>query len=286
MLGALQWWVAWLAAVGLGIMLVAGAAAYAQQSNVEEVINGCYHKNQGMLRVVESADDCRPPELPISWNQQGIQGETGAQGPQGIQGEQGPQGETGAQGPQGPQGEQGETGAQGPQGETGPTGPQGEQGERGEPGEPGITGLAGQVCPDGEAVVGFTANGSLLCSNFEPTGCSSTTLSHTMSSQTTTLIANFMYEQRWPGGQVTVGTPDCNVTIQRPSGRIDLVGTLGDPWTIVSFEGFGNASIQTVHEPVCRSFAAFSTGVTADRPSCSSADGQTASSAMLTIAAN
>jgi hypothetical protein len=81
-----------------------------------QVINGCYQKNNGQLRIVNSASDCRPSEVFISWNQSGSPGPVGPQGPEGPQG---------PVGPAGPQGSKGETGATG---ELGPAGPQGPAG--------------------------------------------------------------------------------------------------------------------------------------------------------------
>jgi hypothetical protein len=66
-----------------------------------------------------------------------------------------------------------------------------------------------------------------------------------------------------------LGTPTCNVTLQRPSGSILLVGTLGDAWQITGRTGFGAATL-TVNQPSCNSPAAIP-NVTANRPSCSSA---------------
>src|SRR5215216_2951876 len=118
--------------VGLMVaaLLVAAAGFVAAQ---DTVINGCYDKKTGVLRYLQSGS-CRPTETAISWNQQGLKGDTGPQGPQGAQG---PQGEDGVQGPAGPKGEDGATGATGPQG---PAGPQGEKGATGDTGEKGATG--------------------------------------------------------------------------------------------------------------------------------------------------
>ena len=56
----------------------------------DELIYGCYKKNNGQLRIVENPGQCRPSELPISWNQVGPQGPAGPQGPEGPQGPPGP----------------------------------------------------------------------------------------------------------------------------------------------------------------------------------------------------
>ncbi len=74
----------------------------------------------------------------------------GAVGPEGPQGEQGPMGLTGLQGPVGPEG---------PQGAVGPPGP---QGERGPPGE-GITSVSGLFCSPGSTLIGFAADGTIVC---------------------------------------------------------------------------------------------------------------------------
>lgn len=48
------------------------------------MIHGCYQERKGSLRVVETTADCIPPEVAISWNQQGPKGEKGDKGDQGI----------------------------------------------------------------------------------------------------------------------------------------------------------------------------------------------------------
>lgn len=60
-----------------------------------KVMNGCYHKINGQLRIVNGAANCDSIEVFIQWN------EDGPAGPQGIQGTQGPQGPKGDQGIQG-----------------------------------------------------------------------------------------------------------------------------------------------------------------------------------------
>jgi hypothetical protein len=67
----------------------------------ENVLNGCYQKVNGQLRIVSDTSQCNPSELPISWNI------AGPQGPAGLQGPAGPQGPEGAQGPAGPEGPEG-----------------------------------------------------------------------------------------------------------------------------------------------------------------------------------
>jgi collagen triple helix repeat protein len=126
-----------------------GGIAVATIPGSDSVVNGCYEKRTGILRVIdtEAGKACITRyETPINWNQkgpkgepglQGIQGDKGQQGLQGIQGEKGVQGEKGIQGEkglQGVQGEKGETGDQGLQGIQGERGPEGARGETGPPG--------------------------------------------------------------------------------------------------------------------------------------------------------
>jgi hypothetical protein len=47
------------------------------------LILGCYNKNVGQLRIVQSHSECRASELPIIWNQLGPPGPAGPQGPPG-----------------------------------------------------------------------------------------------------------------------------------------------------------------------------------------------------------
>src|SRR5215211_7775745 len=141
-------------------LLVAAAGFVAAQ---DTVINGCYDKKTGVLRYLQSGS-CRPTETAISWNQQGLKGDTGPQGPQGAQGPQGLKGDTGAPGPKGdtgapgpkgdtgapgPQGPKGDTGQQGPKGDTGQQGLKGDTGAQGPKGEDGVQGPAGPKGEDG-----------------------------------------------------------------------------------------------------------------------------------------
>src|SRR5512139_865400 len=70
----------------------------------DELIYGCYKKNNGQLRIVKDPAQCRPPEVPITWNQIGPVGPTGPQGEPGATGAMGPTGPTGPEGPEGPAG--------------------------------------------------------------------------------------------------------------------------------------------------------------------------------------
>ena len=110
-------------AAAVTVALAAGAA-YATIPGSSGVINGCYGKQNGHLRVIdtETGQSCGNFETPISWNQQGLKGDTGLAGPPGAKGDKGDTGETG---PAGAQGEKGDKGDPGPPGPVGPPGPGG-----------------------------------------------------------------------------------------------------------------------------------------------------------------
>jgi hypothetical protein len=99
--------------------MLAGAAgvALATIPGSAGVINGCYEKRTGILRVIdtEAGKTCTSFETPISWNQAGPKGDPGPAGPAG------PTGADGAPGPAGPQGVPGPPGPQGEKGDPGPT---------------------------------------------------------------------------------------------------------------------------------------------------------------------
>ena len=274
----------WLLAGAVVGSIVAGGAAFAAIPDSSGVINGCYQKNVGNLRVIDpgSGDKCRPSEIPISWSQTGPKGATGATG---ATGPQGPKGDTGATGPIGPQGLKGDTGATGATGPTGATGatgpagatgatgaqgPKGDTGPQGIPGPSGDPGLANQTCPTGASVTGFNAAGNIVCSNVTPPPtCSPQTLTTTMTSSSDggpMLTA----AELWPGGTVTVGTPTCNVTIGRPSGRIDATGLTANGWSVVSRTGFGTA-VLSPQMANCATPGAISETITNNRPACTSA---------------
>ncbi|HUQ62465.1 MAG TPA: hypothetical protein VM121_01770 [Acidimicrobiales bacterium] len=93
---------------GFVVLTVGTAYATIPSGNV---INGCYSKSGGALRVIDgSVTACKSGETSLAWN---VQGPVGPQGPAGATG---PAGGTGPIGPVGPAGPQGLTGAQGPAG--------------------------------------------------------------------------------------------------------------------------------------------------------------------------
>lgn len=83
-------------AAGTAVVLAVAGVAVASIPNADNVINGCYNNGSGTLRVIDtSSSQCTSKETPISWNQQGVQGEPGAPGTQGAPGAAGPQGQPG-----------------------------------------------------------------------------------------------------------------------------------------------------------------------------------------------
>jgi hypothetical protein len=277
--------VRWLLVGAVVGAVLAGAAAFAAIPDSSGVINGCYQKNVGNLRVIDpsAGGSCRPSEIGISWSQTGPQGPPGPQGPQGPKGDTGATGATGPAGPAGPPGPKGDPGATGA---TGPAGPAGPPGPKGDPGE---LSLANQTCPAGAFVTGFDAVGHIVCSNVTPPPtCSPTTLTTTMTSFSNN---DFIRVEEWPGGQVTLGTPTCHVTIQVPSGRIDVTGLTLPGWSVVSMVGFGTAVLSPAMAS-CATPGAISEAVVNNRPACTSAlsfvffSGPFHSSAALSIAAS
>src|SRR5262245_32956451 len=80
-------------------VLAGGGAALATIPGGGGVVNGCYDKDTGKLRVIDSATaSCKAGESPLNWNLVGPQGPAGPAGPAGAPGRDG------AAGPQGPAG--------------------------------------------------------------------------------------------------------------------------------------------------------------------------------------
>src|SRR3954470_24501954 len=78
-----------------GITLVAGAGVDKKKS---DTINGCAKKQDGRLRMVAGAANCKRGERAVQWNVEGPHGPAGAQGPAGTQGSPGTAGGGGAAG--------------------------------------------------------------------------------------------------------------------------------------------------------------------------------------------
>jgi hypothetical protein len=139
------------------VCLVTGGVAYAAVSGSDAVINGCYQKNNGQLRIIDpSTDSCRSSEVGITWNQIGPAGPPGATGVAGPTGATGPAGKAGADGAAGAAGPSGASGASGPRGASGAdgaTGPTGWTGATGATGPTGWTGATGATGPAGTGAV-------------------------------------------------------------------------------------------------------------------------------------
>ncbi|MFY9580903.1 MAG: hypothetical protein WAQ33_16445 [Gaiellaceae bacterium] len=87
------------AAGAVAAFALAGGIAWAAIPAAGGAINGCYQKNQGQLRVIDpGTDDCRPSEVGIVWNQQGVKGDRGEKGEAGAPGKDGRDGRDGLDG--------------------------------------------------------------------------------------------------------------------------------------------------------------------------------------------
>jgi hypothetical protein len=103
----------WIVSGALTLAAITAATAWAAIPS-GSVINSCYQKSNGMLRVLDPAtDECRASENPLAWN---VEGPKGEKGDQGLQGAQGVQGVPGPQGPKGDRGDKGDKGDAGPAG--------------------------------------------------------------------------------------------------------------------------------------------------------------------------
>jgi hypothetical protein len=129
-------------AVGAGAAGVAYAATAIAAKTATTTIHACV-KDNGDLRIVNSASDCTHHEGVLTWNVEGPAGPAGPTGPPGATGPAGPKGDPGAAGAKG------DTGAIGPVGPAGPAGPKGDAGAVGAKGDPGATGPAGAIGPAG-----------------------------------------------------------------------------------------------------------------------------------------
>ena len=92
----------------------------------------------------------------------------------------------------------------------------------------------------------------------------------------------------WLGGSQTQGGAVCNVTVAKPSGNIDLAGTLGNDWEVTSSNGYsscfgsGGEDGDGCQTPSCDAPAAVGS-CQARRPSCSSGLGGGGSTATFTV---
>ncbi len=241
---------------GSGIAAASGAISL-PFSGGGTTINGCYSPGGQLKVLTRTQNTCPPGMTPIQWN---------------VTGPQGPQGPAGAQGVPGP------TGPQGIQGVAGPAGPQGPQGPKGDTGPAGVNVAAGQSCPTGQFVMGFTSNGDISCAattttTAAPACPANSQFVFSVTGSPAGALAGLQY---WPGGsqsQTLPGYPNCSVTVALPAGVINNVpGTNG--WSVVSWQGFTSAS-GVVQMPSCGSGSALGTqsfaSISGTYPVCSDA---------------
>jgi hypothetical protein len=129
-------WIWIVGAAAFAALAAGGVGAFGNSSPATTVIQACRNTTNGLLRAVDSAQQCRTSEEAIAWNAKGDPGPAGAHGPEGPPGPAGPPGSEGPAGPQGPAG---------PIGPAGPTGPKGDDGDPG-PGLTSLESLAGLPC--------------------------------------------------------------------------------------------------------------------------------------------
>jgi hypothetical protein len=87
----------------IAVFIALGAGAYAATTFVtpQGVIRGCVTKG-GQITLLKSGGKCPKGRQPISWNQQGIPGQSGSNGLGGAPGAPGASGAKGSQGARGP----------------------------------------------------------------------------------------------------------------------------------------------------------------------------------------
>ncbi|MCC3244020.1 collagen-like protein [Methylocystis sp. WRRC1] len=179
----------------------------------------------------------------------GPPGPPGKQGPIGLQGPPGPKGDTGAKGEKGDKGDKGDPGAQGVPGTPGAPGATGAQGPKGDQGPQGIAGnlaLAGKTCSP-NPIVGFSAAGEPICQGGTGGGCARATFNPSVGITVSATLQN------WVGGNQTFtgSSPECTVTVTKPTGTIDNAITSGHTgWNIASVAGWSSCT-QNVQPPAC-----------------------------------
>ena len=65
-------------------LLFTAIVVFATIPGADGVIYSCYHKNDGELRIIDSTEQCKTNETPLSFNQTGPQGPEGPAGPSGT----------------------------------------------------------------------------------------------------------------------------------------------------------------------------------------------------------
>ena len=74
------------ALLAVAMLVVAWSAGMRYAAASSPAIQACAQKQQGNLRMVGSPDQCRPSEIPVSWDVQGVPGPSGPPGAPGVSG--------------------------------------------------------------------------------------------------------------------------------------------------------------------------------------------------------
>jgi hypothetical protein len=98
----------------LALVIALGGVGIAAIPGSDGVVNACYSKKSGAVRLVKAGKKCNKGEKATSWSQEGPAGPAGPAGPQGAQGAQGSQGVAGTNGANGIDGGPGQAGSAGP----------------------------------------------------------------------------------------------------------------------------------------------------------------------------
>jgi hypothetical protein len=104
----------------LALIVALGGIGIAAIPGRDGVINACYAKKTGDVRLVEKGKKCKRGEKKTKWNQKGRTGASGQIGPIGPQGLKGDKGDKGDPGQAGTNGENGIDGSAGQAGSSGP----------------------------------------------------------------------------------------------------------------------------------------------------------------------
>jgi hypothetical protein len=70
----------------VGALSIAAAAFASAHEGDGNVIHACVTDGSGLLRIVDANEECRRPEQPLDWAQQGPPGDPGPPGPSGLGG--------------------------------------------------------------------------------------------------------------------------------------------------------------------------------------------------------
>jgi hypothetical protein len=129
------------------------------------------------------------------------------------------------------------------------------------------------MCDLGYYVNGIDSSGHIVCQPVTPPpACApGSTFVFQVTSESNGAILPL---EQWPGGsqKITLGQ-GCSVTVQKPSGTIDLIGgTSGTSgWKIISWTGTDKTPVGSILDPACNSTLALVVSTTDDYPTCSSA---------------